>query len=352
MKPFPVIIAALFCGLVSCVAQTSGYKSLEVEEFNQSIADARVVRLDVRSAEEYATGHLVDAINIDVRKPDFESRTMAALPKGQTVALYCRSGRRSKMAADILAKKGYAIVELNSGIIGWTKAGKPTTTEAVDLFTTGEGTSIYIYSIKHGSIRMKIGDKWLYVDPVSTGVAPATDFTTMPKADYILVTHEHFDHLDSLAIRQLTKEGTLLIANPRSNEILGGMGETMKNGGKKNLSKTVKVNAVPAYNTTKEKLQYHPKGRDNGYILTIEGFRIYIAGDTEEIPEMKKMGDIDVAFLPCNLPYTMSPEQVVSAAKTIHPKVFFPYHYGETDVNQVVKLLEGSGIEVRIRPYK
>lgn len=352
MKPFSVIIAALFCGLVSCIAQTKGYKSVEVEEFSQVIADANVVRLDVRSAEEYATGHIADAINIDVRKPDFESLSVATLPKGKLLAIYCRSGRRSKMAADILVKKGYQIVELNSGIIGWTKAGKPTTTEAVDLFSTKGGTSIYIYSIKHGSIRMKIGDKWLYVDPVSTGVAPATDFTTMPKADYILVTHEHFDHLDSLAIRQLTKDGTLLIANPKSNEILGGMGESMKNGGKKNLSKIVKVNAVPAYNTTKEKLQFHPKGRDNGYVLTIEGFRIYIAGDTEETPEMKKLEEVDVAFLPCNLPYTMSVEQVVSAAKTIQPKVLFPYHYGDTDVNQVVKLLESSGIDVRIRPFK
>lgn len=126
----------------------------------------------------------------------------------------------------------------------------------------------------------------------------------------------------------------------------------MKNGEKKNLSKIIKLNAVPAYNTTKEKLQFHPKGRDNGYVLTIEGFCIYVAGDTEETPDMKKMGNVDVAFLPCNLPYTMSVEQMVSAAKTIKPKVLFPYHYGETDVNQVVKSLEGSGVDVRIRPYK
>lgn len=352
MKPFSVIIAALFCGWVSCIAQTSDYKSVEVEAFSQAIADANVVCLDVRSAEEYATGHLADAINIDVRKPDFEPRAVTTLPKEQMVAIYCRSGKRSKMAADILVKKGYQIVELNSGIIGWTKAGKPTTTEAVDLFSTKKGTSIYIYSIKHGSVRMKIGDKWLYVDPVSNGVAPATDFTAMPKADYILVTHEHFDHLDSLAIRQLTKDETTLIVNPKSHEFLGGIGEAMKNGEKKNLSKIIKLNAVPAYNTTKEKLQFHPKGRDNGYVLTIEGFCIYVAGDTEETPDMKKMGNVDVAFLPCNLPYTMSVEQMVNAAKTIKPKVLFPYHYGETDVNQVVKSLEGSGVDVRIRPYK
>jgi L-ascorbate metabolism protein UlaG (beta-lactamase superfamily) len=109
---------------------------------------------------------------------------------------------------------------------------------------------------------------------------------------------------------------------------------------------------VPAYNISPEKRQFHPKGRDNGFVLTIEGMRIYIAGDTEDYPEMDTIKDIDVAFLPCNLPYTMSPEQCSHAATMIKPTVLFPYHYGQTDIQQVVKLLDGSGIDVRIRNYQ
>lgn len=222
---------------------------------------------------------------------------------------------------------------------------------SVDTFTTANGTNVYVHCIKHGSLCINIGEKWIYVDPVTDKVQPLTDYTTKPKADYILVTHEHADHLDAKAIEQLTKEGTTIVLNPRSSEILGGKGHILRNGDNKEIG-TWKVDAVPAYNISADKQQFHPKGRDNGYVLTIEGLRIYIAGDTEPIPEMQNIKDIDVAFLPCNLPFTMTPEQLAEAAKTIRPKVLFPYHYGKTDIQQVVKLLEGSGIDVRIRQYQ
>lgn len=221
----------------------------------------------------------------------------------------------------------------------------------VDTFTSANGTKINMHCIKHGSLSINVGGKWIYIDPVTDKVQPATDYTTMPKADYILVTHEHADHLDAKAIEQLTKDGTTLIVNPRSSEILGGKGDTMKNGDTKKMADFT-VDAVPAYNISADKQKFHPKGRDNGYILSIEGLRIYIAGDTEPIPEMENIKDIDIALLPCNLPFTMTPEQLTKAAKTIHPKVLFPYHYGNTDIQQVVKLLEGSGIDVRIRQYQ
>ena len=112
------------------------------------------------------------------------------------------------------------------------------------------------------------------------------------------------------------------------------------------------LEAVPAYNNSPDKLQFHPKGRDNGFILNLNGMRVYIAGDTEDIPEMADIKDIDVAFLPCNLPFTMTPEQCAHAATMVKPAVLFPYHYGQTDIQQVVKLLEGSGIDVRIRDYQ
>ena len=221
-----------------------------------------------------------------------------------------------------------------------------------DVFKTTGGMEVKVYCIKHGSVRMQLGDKWMYVDPVTTAVKPETDYSTLPKADYILVTHEHFDHLDSVAINQLTKEGTRLITNARCHELLGGQGEVMSNGDIMTLPEGWQVEAVPAYNYSQEKLNFHPKGRDNGFVLTIEGMRIYIAGDTEDIPEMADIRDIDVAFLPCNLPFTMTPEQCARAARMFKPTVLFPYHYGETDIQQVVKLLDGSGIDVRIRDYQ
>ena len=124
------------------------------------------------------------------------------------------------------------------------------------------------------------------------------------------------------------------------------------NGDKLQIADDVTVEAVPAYNTTEGHLQFHPKGRDNGYILTLDGLRVYIAGDTEDIPEMETIKDIDIAFLPCNQPYTMTPEQLVRAAKVIKPKVLFPYHYGQTDVTTIPSQLQGEGIDVRIRHYE
>lgn len=221
----------------------------------------------------------------------------------------------------------------------------------VDHFVTKKGTKVDMYCIKHGSVRMQIGNKWLYVDPVTDKVQPVTDYTNLPKADVILITHEHADHLDAKAIEQLTKKGTVLIVNSRSSEILGGKGSIMKNGDEQKVAKW-SVSAVPAYNSSPDKQQFHPKGRDNGYVLDIEGFRIYIAGDTEDIPEMENIKDIDVAFLPCNLPFTMTPEQVSKAARTIKPKVLFPYHYGQTEIQKVAQLLEGTNVDVRIRQYQ
>ena len=131
-----------------------------------------------------------------------------------------------------------------------------------------------------------------------------------------------------------------------------GTGEVMSNGDKMQIAEDFTVEAVPAYNTTEGHLQFHPKGRDNGYILTIDGLRIYIAGDTEDIPEMSGIKDIDIAFLPCNQPYTMTTEQLVKAAKTVQPRVLFPYHYGKTDVSTIPALLKEAGVEVRIRHYE
>ena len=131
-----------------------------------------------------------------------------------------------------------------------------------------------------------------------------------------------------------------------------GSGKALKNGDKVKVANDITIEAVPAYNTTPGREQFHPKGRDNGYILTLDGMRIYIAGDTEDIPEMTNIKDIDIAFLPCNQPYTMTIEQAANAAKIIKPKVLFPYHYNDTPVNKLFPLLAKEGIKVLIRNYQ
>ncbi|MCQ2959917.1 MAG: MBL fold metallo-hydrolase [Bacteroidales bacterium] len=350
MRSIFVSILLCMCCLFGCTAQTA-YKTVSVEEFEKAISNDEVIILDVRTQEEYVVEHLAKSLLIDVKQPEFEQRALKSLPKEKKVAVYCRSGNRSKYAANILAKHGYTVIELGSGINGWKTAGKPVTKEECDVFQTKNGTKVKVFCIKHGSIRIEVNGKWIYVDPVSV-LPPATDFSTMPKADVILITHEHFDHLDSLAIRQLTKSSTKLIVNPRSSELLGGKGFIMKNGDKSNIEKAIEIAAVPAYNKSAEKLQFHPKGRDNGYVLTIEGLRIYIAGDTEDIEEMSQLKNIDIAFLPCNLPYTMTPEQLANAARNIQPRILFPYHYGNTEIQQVVRLLNDTQIDVRIRQYQ
>ncbi|MCR5444195.1 MAG: MBL fold metallo-hydrolase [Bacteroidales bacterium] len=253
------------------------------------------------------------------------------------------------MAAAQLAANGCTVYNLDGGILAWQKAGKPTTTEEADIFVTTGGKPVKLHALMHSSIRIEYDGRNLYIDPCSNLRGRMVDYAAMPKADIILVTHEHFDHYDTAAIRQLTADSTLLIMNPRCVELYGS-GTAMANGDRQQFADGITLEAVPAYNTTAEHLQFHPKGRDNGYILTLDGLRIYIAGDTEDIPEMADVKDIDIAFLPCNQPYTMTPEQLVNAAKVVKPKVLFPYHYGETDVSGIPAQL--TGIDVRIRHYE
>ena len=219
-----------------------------------------------------------------------------------------------------------------------------------DSFQTPNGTTVTLHALVHASIWIEAGDKQIFVDPVSQLGNRTIDYTTMPKADFILITHEHHDHLDEEAIHNLSHDlYTQMIANQASVDILG-KGIVMANGDKRTLTDKITIEAVPAYNTTEGHQQFHPKGRDNGYILTIDGLRIYIAGDTEDIPEMADVKDIDIAFLPCNQPYTMTPEQVITVAKIIRPKVLFPYHYSQTDVSGIPAQL--PDIDVRIRHYE
>lgn len=214
-----------------------------------------------------------------------------------------------------------------------------------DSFKTKGGEPLKITFIKHGSLMLDFDGRILYVDPVSD----YADYSQLPKADVILITHEHADHLDPKAIAAVEKAGTVLIANPASQEKLG-KGRMMKNGDRLKPLPWLALEAVPAYNTTPGREIYHPKGRDNGYILTLGGSRIYIAGDTEETPQMDELKDIDIAFLPVNQPYTMTVQQAAHAAEVIRPRVLYPYHYGNTELKGLKEALKNSPqIDLRIR---
>ena len=198
----------------------------------------------------------------------------------------------------------------------------------VERFHTDSGVPVDITLIKHGSLEIRYKGISIQIDPVAKLGDRITDYASeFPKADFILVTHENFDHFDKKAIAALTGKQTKLVTNAQCAEMLG-YGTVMANGDSGRLGSDIEIDAITAYNITDGHLQFHPKGRDNGFVLTIDGLRIYVAGDTEDIPEMAGLIDIDVAFLPVNQPYTMTPGQCIRAAKMINPEVLIPYHYG------------------------
>ncbi|NTW77607.1 MAG: MBL fold metallo-hydrolase [Syntrophaceae bacterium] len=215
-----------------------------------------------------------------------------------------------------------------------------------DKIKTGQG-DLAITFLGHASLMMAWEGKIIHIDPVSENA----DYSNLPKADLILVTHEHYDHCDLEAISAIRTDKTVMVISPDAAEQVKG-GVIMKNGDKKTIQGLL-IEAVPAYNLINMRspgVPYHGKGTGNGYIITCGGKRIYIAGDTENIPEMKGLKNIDIAFLPMNLPYTMTPEMVADAAKAFRPGILYPYHYGETNVQKLIDLLKNEkNIEVRIR---
>lgn len=215
-----------------------------------------------------------------------------------------------------------------------------------DTIKTASGDVVFTF-LGHATLMMSCGGKIIHIDPVS-GEA---DYTKLPKADLILVTHEHFDHLDLKAINIIKTAKTKIVGTQEvAKQIPDAM--IMKNGDGQMVD-GLQIEAVPAYNIVNMRSPgkpFHPKGVGNGYIITFGEKRIYIAGDTENTPEMKNLRDIDIAFLPMNLPYTMTPEMVADAAKAFKPKILYPYHYGETNTAKLSELLKGTPeIEIRIR---
>jgi L-ascorbate metabolism protein UlaG (beta-lactamase superfamily) len=218
-----------------------------------------------------------------------------------------------------------------------------------DVITTSAG-DLELTFIGHGSLMMTFGGKVIHIDPYSR----VADYTKLPKADLIFLTHDHPDHLDQEALQGIRGTDTVVVIPPVCSDRVAG-GIIMKNGDVQTVL-GLQVEAVPAYNLVHKRDNgqlFHPKGIGNGYVLTFGDKRLYIAGDTENTPEMKALQGIYCAFLPMNLPYTMTPEMVADAARAFRPKILYPYHYGETDPTRLTELLKSTpDIEVRVRPMQ
>ena len=222
---------------------------------------------------------------------------------------------------------------------------------ASDTYTTRDGSTVKLMFFGHASIAFETGNKYIYVDPVGM----YADYSKLPKADIILITHSHPDHLDAKVIEQLSKSTTSILCDSISNEKIH-KGHVVKPGDNLTILHNIPLEVISAYNITSGHLQFHPKENKNcGYLLTIGDSRIYIAGDSENTAEMKALKNIDIAFLAVNQPYTMTVDEAVDAIKAIRPKIFYPYHYGETNVKtDIERLSKEAGVysEVRIRPLE
>jgi len=217
---------------------------------------------------------------------------------------------------------------------------------APDRFTTSIG-ELEVVPVHHGTLRLEVGETVIWIDPWSKGDLSG------PKADYVFITDIHPDHYDPAALEAVKKEGTVVVApavvsQKEPGAISIANGETMTFG---DFSAT----AVPMYNLVRGPepgALYHEKGRGNGYIFEMGDTRVYLSGDTECTEEMKALRDIDVAFVSMNIPYTMPPSEAAVCIRAFKPKVLYPYHYGDSDLDQLRDgLAEEPSIEIRFRDW-
>ncbi len=215
-----------------------------------------------------------------------------------------------------------------------------------DEFPTGQGP-VRVTPLHHATVLLQGGGQAVYVDPTSD-----SDYAGLPAADLILITDVHFDHLDPKVLPKLRKPGTVLLAPPA---VVATLKEALPiaNGESRDVGPW-RIEAIAAYNLKRGPEPgkvFHDKGRGNGYVLTFGGKRFYLSGDTEFIPEMKALKNIDVAFVCMNLPYTMPPEEAAEAVRAFKPRVVYPYHYRGSDLKVFERALAGTGIEVRLRDW-
>ena len=205
------------------------------------------------------------------------------------------------------------------------------------------GGPVKITPLYHASTLIEAGGKIIYLDP-----AKPAKLAGLPKADLILITDIHGDHMDPDSIKEISKADTAMFAAPAVVETVPEA-QRIANGETKTWQGWT-IEAIPAYNLKRGPAAgklFHDKGRGNGYVLTYGGKRSYFSGDTEGVPEMRALKNIDVAFVCMNLPYTMPTDEAADAVKAFHPKIVIPYHYRGSDLGVFEKALQGSGIEVR-----
>ena len=229
----------------------------------------------------------------------------------------------------------------------------------VEKFVTALGLTVSVYCINHGSLALAV--QWpdsdrsytIWVDPVADYYGNTVDYSGVPAANVLLVTHGHGDHLDTTLAASALCAGATCIGSPDVCEHFP-KATLLRLGKSLTLTDGITVTAVPAYNNSPGHTKFHPKAReDNGYVIDIAGFKVYVAGDTEVIPEMKELaGQIDLAFLPVNQPYTMTVEQAVEAAKIITPKALMPYHLTDTSLEELSTALNRALPECDIRIRK
>jgi len=219
-----------------------------------------------------------------------------------------------------------------------------------DRVATSQG-DLVIHPINHATLALGWENVTVYVDPVGG----AARFADLPRPDLILLTDIHGDHLNLDTLKALVTEKTKIVAPPAVAEQLPAelrpRATVLTNGQAASLL-GLKIEAVPAYNLTPERQRFHAQGRGNGYVLTLGGKRVYLSGDTEDVPETRALKDIAVAFVCVNLPYTMDVEQAARAVREFRPKIVYPYHCRGSDLEKFKKLVgDDRGIEVRLRDW-
>lgn len=247
----------------------------------------------------------------------------------------------------ILTRRDTLILSM-AGIAGAALPPFPAAAQTQGDRYAAEGGDIVIRPIQHASFALTTpAGVTIYNDPVGG----AALYEGQPRPDLILISHEHGDHFDPGTLAGIVSDGTKLVTNPSVHDKLPDdlkAAATALGNGDSTTVGEVQIDAIPAYNMTEDRKQYHPQGRDNGYVLTLAGKRVYVAGDTEDIPEMRTLTGIMVAFVPMNLPYTMSVDQAVDGVAAFAPEYVYPYHYRGSDPKEFADKLAAKGAATRV----
>lgn len=239
---------------------------------------------------------------------------------------------------------------LGAAALGGAAAGRADaqTGAAGESYPAGEG-DLVIHPVEHASMVLETpAGLAIYIDPVGG----AALYEGLPAPGLILITHEHGDHLDVPTLEAIAGDSAALLTSASVHaklpaELRGRA--TAISPGEQTTANDIPIEAIPAYNISEDRLQYHPKERgDNGYVLTIGDLRVYVAGDTEDIPEMRELSEIDIAFVPMNLPYTMTVQQAAAGVAAFQPTLVYPYHHRDSDLDVFEAAVADSGAATKV----